>query len=227
MLGRVLIFRIVATTYMSARETHPQTHPGIPCFYAVLADGDVLWMNNFYLIPMSAKFLWHDFLSQAGKGRQIPFFYLVNACRIDHHGSVAGPLNDIREFCADDDLIKNIRMARVYSFRKILIDRRDGDQKFHMHISKLLRGHSIDRAILHDRIYHRPIEGEYQHRASFKRYLAEITLPIFVCHRKRDGRRGFDQFVASAIDDPEHECRSTAIRRDDRFLAEDNFCRGV
>src|SRR5882762_9595478 len=37
-LGGVLIFRRIAATDMSAFETHPQVNPGVPGFYAVLAN---------------------------------------------------------------------------------------------------------------------------------------------------------------------------------------------
>jgi hypothetical protein len=58
----VFIFGTVATSHMSARETHAQTHPGIPCFYAILTHGDIFWMNIPDLILMATLFICHSFI---------------------------------------------------------------------------------------------------------------------------------------------------------------------
>src|SRR5258708_4422236 len=55
--GRVPIFGIIAAANMPAGKAHTQTDPGIPYFYAIFTNGNVLRMNVPYLILVGADFL--------------------------------------------------------------------------------------------------------------------------------------------------------------------------
>ena len=60
MLCRMLVLRAVAATDVTAGQTHPQAHPGIPYFYAIFADGHIFRMYLADLVFVCAGFLWHS-----------------------------------------------------------------------------------------------------------------------------------------------------------------------
>ena len=62
MFGRVLVFRAVAASDVSAGKAHTQAHPAVAGLYAVLAHRYVFRMNLLYLVLMRAIFSAHDFL---------------------------------------------------------------------------------------------------------------------------------------------------------------------
>ena len=81
---------------------------------------------------------------------------LVDALGVDDDRTIRGALEDILEFCANHDLVIEIRMADVHFFRKVLVGRDNRNDEFGMGFFEIFGRHAEKLAPLFYRMDNGP-----------------------------------------------------------------------
>ncbi len=128
---------------------------------------------------------------------------------------------------APHDLVVGIGVARIDGLPKRIVESFYQDENLGLHFRQIISRSAVKRAVLRDRVHHRPRERKEDHVVALEleeRILA-LQPAIHRFHRHQEAACAqFDQVVGAPVHDSELQADPSVVRCNQHLLAEADAC---